>query len=157
MGKNKRSLLGAETDLRLRCRIGRIHLYRHTGVGRPEYQLRGGRVGCDTGRGQPICADEFPGLIGSWNAINPVTGAAHEVITPRPGCSMTRPNGSGEGLNALRKSLNQTTTAVQLADPPITREVCNIVQRTRIVNTGGGFDPTVAALLVGTSSQTVLG
>jgi ABC-type phosphate transport system substrate-binding protein len=65
-----------------------------------------------------FAADEFPGLIGSWNAINPVTGVAHEVITPRPGCSMTRPNGSGEGLNALRKSLDPGTTAVQLADPP---------------------------------------
>ena len=65
-----------------------------------------------------FAADEFPGLIGSWNAINPVTGAAHEVITPRPGWSMTRPNGSGEGLNALRKSLNPATTATQLTDQP---------------------------------------
>jgi phosphate transport system substrate-binding protein len=63
-------------------------------------------------------SDEFPGLIGSWDAVNPVTGTAHEVITPKPGCSMTRPNGSGEGLAALRKSINPATTAVQLAQPP---------------------------------------
>jgi phosphate transport system substrate-binding protein len=31
---------------------------------------------------------------------------------------MTRPNGSGEGLNALRKSINPATTAAQLADAP---------------------------------------
>jgi phosphate transport system substrate-binding protein len=62
--------------------------------------------------------DEFPGQVGSWDAVNPDTGAAHEDITPKPGCSMTRPNGSGEGLAALRKSINPSTTAVQLADPP---------------------------------------
>jgi len=62
--------------------------------------------------------DEFPGQIGSWNAVNPVSGVAHEIITPRPGCSMTRPNGSGEGLAALRKSINPSTTAAQLAAPP---------------------------------------
>jgi phosphate transport system substrate-binding protein len=62
--------------------------------------------------------DEFPGQIGSWDAVNPVTSAAHEDITPKPGCSMTRPNGSGEGLSALRKSINPSTTATQLADPP---------------------------------------
>ena len=63
-------------------------------------------------------ADEPPGLIGSWNAVNPVSAVAHENITPKPGCNMTRPNGSGEGLNALRKSLNPSSTAAQLALPP---------------------------------------
>lgn len=60
--------------------------------------------------------------IGSYNAINPVSGTAHEVITPANtaggNCSFTRPNGSGEGLAALRKSINQSTTATQLAAPP---------------------------------------
>ena len=63
-------------------------------------------------------SDEFPGLVGSWDAVNPVTAAAHEDITPKAGCSMTRPNGSGEGLAALRKSINPATTAAQLADAP---------------------------------------
>src|SRR5262249_32594978 len=58
------------------------------------------------------------GLVGSWDAVTPVTAAAHEQIAPKPGCTMTRPNGSGEGLAALRKSINQNTTATQLADPP---------------------------------------
>ncbi len=77
-------------------------------------------VGSDTVQDvmNQFTSDEFPGLIGSWDAVNPVTGAAHEDITPKPGCSMTRPNGSGEGLAALRKSINPATTAVQLADPP---------------------------------------
>ncbi len=61
--------------------------------------------------------------IGSYNAINPVTAVAHEDITPVEGakganCSFTRPNGSTEGENALRKSINPSTTAPQLADPP---------------------------------------
>jgi hypothetical protein len=47
-----------------------------------------------------------------------VSAVSHEIITPKAGCSMTRPNGSGEGLAALRKSINQSTTAVQLASPP---------------------------------------
>jgi phosphate transport system substrate-binding protein len=77
-------------------------------------------VGSDTVQDvmNQFTADEFPGLIGSWDAVNPVSGAAHEDINPKPGCSMTRPNGSGEGLAALRKSINPSTTAVQLADPP---------------------------------------
>jgi ABC-type phosphate transport system substrate-binding protein len=45
------------------------------------------------------------GLIGSWDAINPVTGVAHEVINPKPGCKFARPNGSGEGVSALRTAL----------------------------------------------------
>lgn len=65
-----------------------------------------------------FAADETPGAIGSWDAVNPVSAVAHEDITPKVGCSMTRPNGSGEGLSALRKSINPSTTAAQLADPP---------------------------------------
>jgi phosphate transport system substrate-binding protein len=61
--------------------------------------------------------------LGSYNAVNPVTGAAHELITPAKAsnganCSFTRPNGSGEGVNALRYSINPSTTATQLAVPP---------------------------------------
>ena len=77
-------------------------------------------VGSDTTQDvmDQFAADEFPGQIGSWDAVNPVTATAHEIITPKPGCSMTRPNGSGEGLAALRKSINPNTTATQLAAPP---------------------------------------
>jgi len=64
--------------------------------------------------------------LASYNAINPVSATAHEVITPvnaKPNanpvnCSFTRPNGSGEGLSAFRKSINPNTTATQLAAPP---------------------------------------
>src|SRR5215813_4064552 len=49
--------------------------------------------------------------LGSFNAVNPVNQAAGN-------CTFTRPNGSGEGLAALRKSINQATTAAQLAAPP---------------------------------------
>jgi ABC-type phosphate transport system substrate-binding protein len=58
------------------------------------------------------------GLLGSWDAVDPVTKAAGGQIAPKPGCTMTRPNGSGQGLNALRKSINPNTTAPQLADAP---------------------------------------
>ena len=64
------------------------------------------------------------GIIGSWNAVNPVTAAAHEIITPakslaggnQSNCSFTRPNGSTEGFNALDISMGGTATG--LASPP---------------------------------------
>jgi hypothetical protein len=62
--------------------------------------------------------------LGSYNAVNPVTQTIGEIITPvkagspTSNCSFTRPNGSTQGLNALRKSINQSTTAAQLASPP---------------------------------------
>ena len=54
-------------------------------------------------------------LLGSYNAVNPVTAVAHEVITPADGtagvnCSFARPNGSGEGVGALRLSINPAST-----------------------------------------------
>jgi phosphate transport system substrate-binding protein len=59
------------------------------------------------------------GLVGSFDAVNPGDPThAHDTINPKSGCSMTRPNGSGEGLAALRKSINPSTTATQLANPP---------------------------------------
>ncbi|HEY2792199.1 MAG TPA: substrate-binding domain-containing protein [Micromonosporaceae bacterium] len=59
------------------------------------------------------------GTVGSWNAVNPGNPTvAHDIINPKANCSFTRPNGSGEGLNALRKSINPSTTATQLAVPP---------------------------------------
>lgn len=45
------------------------------------------------------------GFIGSWDAVNPVTLATHDVINPKPGCNFARPNGSTEGIDALRTSL----------------------------------------------------
>jgi ABC-type phosphate transport system substrate-binding protein len=45
------------------------------------------------------------GFVGSWDAINPNTGAAHDLITAKPGCQFARPNGSGEGVDALRTAL----------------------------------------------------
>jgi phosphate transport system substrate-binding protein len=59
------------------------------------------------------------GNVGSWDAVNPGTpGSIHDVINPKANCPMTRPNGSGEGVNALRKSVNPSTAAPQLALPP---------------------------------------
>jgi phosphate transport system substrate-binding protein len=59
------------------------------------------------------------GLVGSFDAVNPGDPThPHDTIAPKPGCTMTRPNGSGEGLAALRKSINPSTTATQLANPP---------------------------------------
>ena len=64
------------------------------------------------------------GIIGSWDAVNPVTATAHEIITPakalaggaQNNCSFTRPNGSTEGFNALDISAGGTATG--LASPP---------------------------------------
>jgi hypothetical protein len=53
-------------------------------------------------------------LVGSYNAVNPVSGAINEIITPADGtsgksCSFSRPNGSGQGVAGLRLSLNQAS------------------------------------------------
>ena len=72
--------------------------------------------------------DKAGNFLGSYNAVNPVKATAHEEITPNVAgasassptnqCSFTRPNGSTEGLSALRKSINPSTTATQLTAPP---------------------------------------
>ena len=72
--------------------------------------------------------DKGGNFLGSYNAVNPVNQTAHEIITPNVEgasaasptnqCSFTRPNGSTEGLSALRKSINPSTTATQLTAPP---------------------------------------
>jgi ABC-type phosphate transport system substrate-binding protein len=47
-------------------------------------------------------------VLASYDAINPVTGAAGESITTKPGCSIARPNGANAGITAL--TLNQKST-----------------------------------------------
>lgn len=71
------------------------------------------------------------GLVASYNATNPASGAINEAITPQDGwavqnniipnpgathplvagdCSYSRPNGSGQGVAALRVANNATST-----------------------------------------------
>jgi phosphate transport system substrate-binding protein len=81
-------------------------------------------VGSDTTQDvlNQFALDEGANEIGSWNAVDPVSQAIGETITPNNAaggqCSFTRPDGSGQGLSALRKSINPNTTAAQLAIPP---------------------------------------
>src|SRR5580692_2859934 len=66
------------------------------------------------------------GIMGSYDAVNPVTQVADENITggivgaggAQENCSFTRPNGSGQGFAALDYSFNTSTTLAQLAAPP---------------------------------------
>jgi hypothetical protein len=66
------------------------------------------------------------GIIGSYDAVNPVSQVADETITPgvagsggaQLNCSYTRPNGSGQGFAALDFSLNPSTTLAQLTTAP---------------------------------------
>jgi hypothetical protein len=67
------------------------------------------------------------GIIGSYDAVNPVSQVADEIITPgvaqaggaQQNCSFTRPNGSGQGFKALVYSqTGGSTTLGQLAVPP---------------------------------------
>ncbi|WP_069465923.1 hypothetical protein [Actinacidiphila rubida] len=45
-------------------------------------------------------------LIASYDAVNPTTGVAHECIVVRSGhACITRPNGSGEGIAALKSDI----------------------------------------------------
>jgi hypothetical protein len=79
------------------------------------------------------------GLVASYNATNPATGAINENITPQDGwavsqgtvpnptatfplaagdCSFARPNGSGQGIAALRLALNAASTHAGKAIAP---------------------------------------
>lgn len=46
---------------------------------------------------QPIPTD----LLESFDAVNPVTGAAGEQVVTKPGCSVARPNGANAGISAI--------------------------------------------------------
>jgi hypothetical protein len=66
------------------------------------------------------------GILASYNAVNPVTAAGHELITPahngtggnQNNCSFARPNGSTEGFDALDFSVNPSTSLVPPAPAP---------------------------------------
>jgi len=76
-------------------------------------------VGSDTTQDvmDAVASQVGGGVVGSWDAVNPVDHTtAHELITPKSGCVMTRPNGSGEGVTALRQALGSTVAG--LANPP---------------------------------------
>jgi hypothetical protein len=81
-----------------------------------------------------------PGVAGSYNATNPVTGAINEVITPTDGwavqngivpnptatnplapgtCSFDRANGSGQGVAELRLALNASSTEAGKSPGPV--------------------------------------
>ena len=81
-------------------------------------------VGSDTVENvyDQFALDEGANLIGSWDAVDPVNQTVGETITPNNAlggqCAFTRPDGSGQGENALRKSYFPSTTAAQLATPP---------------------------------------
>ncbi len=66
--------------------------------------------------------DSGGNTLGSYNAVNPVTVAAHELITPvkttGTNCSFARPNGSGEGVAALRFSTNPASAATPPSPGP---------------------------------------
>jgi hypothetical protein len=57
--------------------------------------------------GSTYTADCFGAQVGSWNAINPNTGDTYDDITPFPGSdTFARPDGSGDGQNALSAAWN---------------------------------------------------
>jgi phosphate transport system substrate-binding protein len=76
-----------------------------------------------------LATDAAGNLLGSYNATNPVTNAAHEVITPVDGtatakCSFARPNGSGEGVANLRLAINPASTNATAAVAPVAQQGC---------------------------------
>jgi hypothetical protein len=55
-----------------------------------------------TWNGHTYTVDSYGKTVGSWNAVNPSTGATYDNITPVSGCdTFPRPNGSGDGRNAI--------------------------------------------------------
>jgi phosphate transport system substrate-binding protein len=90
-------------------------------------------------------------LLGSYNAVNPVTAVAHEVITPADGtasvnCSFARPNGSGEGVGALRLSINPAST-LGLAAAPSPQPKAGCVDIGRSSSGPGGNASTTGPLV----------
>jgi hypothetical protein len=103
--------------------------------------------------GSGIAAVSAPlasGLVASYNATNPATGASHEIITPQDGwavqndivpnptatfplaagdCSFARPNGSGEGIASLRFALNASSTHASKAVAPVAGLGCVDIAR----------------------------
>jgi len=78
--------------------------------------------------------DAAGNLLGSYDAVNPVTAAAHEIITPVDGtatakCSFARPNGSGEGVADLRLALNPASTNGGSAPLPSAQQGCVDIAR----------------------------
>jgi hypothetical protein len=60
-----------------------------------------------TYNGNNYTADAFGATVGSWNAVNPNNGDFYDNITPVVGCdTFPRPNGSGDGRNALSAAWN---------------------------------------------------
>jgi len=91
-------------------------------------------------------------LIGSYNATNPVTNAAHEIITPVDGsatanCSFARPNGSGEGVSALRWAMNPNTTNGGAAPTPVPQAGCADIARSSSGPTSQGFQDPAGAMV----------
>lgn len=55
-------------------------------------------------------------LIASYDAVNPTTGAVHDTIQTRStGCSITRPDGSSEGISELTNDIAAGTHCVDFA------------------------------------------
>jgi hypothetical protein len=100
------------------------------------------------------------GTVGSYDAVNPVTGTAHEIITPAKvttgtppytNCSFTRPNGSTEGFNALDySSTGGASTLAQDAVAP--QSGCIDISRSSSApginaSGAGSLDPTAGNLV----------
>jgi ABC-type phosphate transport system substrate-binding protein len=88
-------------------------------------------------------------LVGSYNATNPVTGAINENITPADGsagvnCSFARPNGSGQGVAALRLANNAASTHASKAIAPFPALGCVDIARSSggpdVVDTNAAVD-----------------
>src|SRR5262245_16550604 len=91
-------------------------------------------------------------LIGSYNATSPVTNAVHEIITPVDGsasanCSFARPNGSGEGVSALRWAMNPNTTNGGAAPTPVPQAGCADIARSSSGPTSQGFQDPAGAMV----------
>jgi hypothetical protein len=97
-------------------------------------------------------ADELGfGTLGSFDAVQPITQTPDQEIAPakveaggaQQVCDYTRPNGSGQGLNALIKSIDPSTSVTQLAFAP--QQGCIDIDRS---SSGPGANQNNAGVLV---------
>jgi hypothetical protein len=93
-------------------------------------------------------------LLCSYNAVDPVSGAAGSTISyirgpnatqPKTTCAYTRPNGSSQGIVAQRESINPATTATAYGTPA--EQGCLDIAMSSSSPAGTGAQSTSGALI----------
>jgi hypothetical protein len=127
LGRGRRAVKGAIVTGAVFASLGALVLSQTPALADPSVEFVA--AGSDTTQDvmNQFALDTGANVLASYNAFNPVSATAHELITPSKeqfsaagvpnpnaaplNANFTRPNGSGEGQAALRLSINPGSTA----------------------------------------------